>query len=460
MTHRSAFVERRSSPPPRTRPTPRAAWCWVGLATLACSPALAQRFIVDLDDPNFMPYAMAVPEITPLEAESPDRGTHGKTLAEVLRNDLDISEAFTVIPRIAYLAPDNEPWTNPSFPDWVKVGAAGLVRAAYKLDGSGGVKVTFRLYDVVAQREALVKHYEGPVADERRLVHRFADDLYHFFTGKRSIFFTRLAFVSHPPSGGGTTIWTCDFDGANLKPAVDNGSLNLLPSFSRDGRTLLYTSYVRDNPDLFAQDLLSGEVKVLSNRRGLNIGAAYAPDGKRIAFTLSKDGNTEIYVLDVASGEITRLTRFWGEDISPTFSPDGKRLAFVSSRSGHPQIYVMNASDGSEVRRLTFQGNYNTEPDWSPRPGGKIVFTARDERLQFDLFLVDPESGEISRLTQDQGSNEGPAFSPDGRYIVFTSTRLAGQRKIFMMTADGGNQRLIVDRRGDVETPAWSLVAE
>ena len=83
--------------------------------------------------------------------------------------------------------------------------------------------------------------------------------------------------------------------------------------------------------------------------------------------------------------------------------------------------------DGTGTRRISFRGNYNQEPDWSPRPGGKIAFCARDERLKYDIFLLDPATGDVERLTQDQGDNESPSFSPDGHHIVFTSTRKSGK---------------------------------
>ena len=64
----------------------------------------------------------------------------------------------------------------------------------------------------------------------------------------------------------------------------------------------------------------------------------------------------------------------------------------------------MNA-DGSAPRRLTFQGNYNQTPRWSPR-GDLIAFCARDERKVFDIFVVSPDTGRVARVTQDQGRDE------------------------------------------------------
>ncbi len=180
--------------------------------------------------------------------------------------------------------------------------------------------------------------------------------------------------------------------------------LSLLPEWDRSGRHILFTSYVKNNPDLYRLTMGSSDFEWLSNKRGLNTGASVSPKGKKIALTLSIDGNTEIYVMDWNGKNLKRLTDSWGQDVSPTWSPDGKKIAFVSSRSGNPHIYIMDAN-GQNPRRLTFQGNYNQEPDWSPRADGQIAFTARDERLKYDIFLVHPATGEITRLTQDEGNN-------------------------------------------------------
>ena len=152
-------------------------------------------------------------------------------------------------------------------------------------------------------------------------------------------------------------------------------------------------------------------------------------------------------------GALKRLTENWWIDTSPSWSPDGTQIAYVSTKTGNPHIYVMNA-DGGNQHRITFQGNYNQTPDWSPR-GNEIAFTARDERYQFDIFSVDAQTHEIKRLTQDQGNNEEPSYSADGRLIVFTSNR-AGAKKVYVMAADGSHQRMVFSGPGDCETPAWS----
>ena len=139
-----------------------------------------------------------------------------------------------------------------------------------------------------------------------------------------------------------------------------------------------------------------------------------------------------IYSIQELGEILRRLTRHKSIDISPTWSPDGKQIAFVSDREGSPQLWVMNA-DGSNKRRLTYQGKYNQSPDWSPK-GDLIAYTSRDENFVFDIFTVDPKDPtQVRRLTQNQGNNEEPLFSPDGRHIVFSSTR-TGRSELYIMT--------------------------
>ena len=112
----------------------------------------------------------------------------------------------------------------------------------------------------------------------------------------------------------------------------------------------------------------------------------------------------------------------------------------------------MNA-DGTDPKRLTFQGDYNQTPAWSPK-GDAIAFTARDERNVFDIFTVRVSDSVITRLTQNQGNNEEPTWSPDGRYLAFTSTR-TGRSEVYLSNPDGRFQRKLSTRDGVYLTPSW-----
>jgi TolB protein len=422
----------------------------IPLAALLAAPAArGQVKLPPIDDPNFRPYPIAVPAFK-------DLATGGAELAEtgaaVLRSDLELTGAFKLLDPRSYLAdPAKEGITSAAinFADWLNVGAEGLIKVGLAKSGDE-VTLDCHLFDVATGRELLAEKYTGPQSKLRRLVHRWADAVVQHFTGVPSVFFTRITFTKKV--GRNKRVCVMDFDGHNERCVVRNDSINLLPAWSADGRGLYYSSYIKGGPYLYYRDLVKGKTRIISRTPGLNIGAAASPDGKWVALTRSLDENSEIYRLAATGGSARRLTRNWSIDSSPCFSPDSKQIAFVSERSGSPQIYVMDA-DGSDVRRLTFQGNYNQTPDWSPR-GDWILFNGRDERLVYDIFRINPDTGEIRRLTQDQGNNEHPSYSPDGNLVVFSSTR-TGESKLYVMNADGTNQRLISRGRGEYTTPEW-----
>ncbi len=412
----------------------------------------AQRLRIVVGGANFRPYPIAVPDMVVTGGKPQAAQKLTRELTAVARVDVDLARSLELVPPKTYLD-GRETWPSPSFPTWVNVGASGLVWGGLDSDGATA-KVTLRFFDVVAQKELLVRTYTKPDDAARRAVHEFLDEVIELLTGERGIFSSQIAYVQR--SERGKAIFVADIDGAHARRVTTADVLNLLPSWSPSGKHLLFTAYLKGNPDLYRLTVASGQLAALSERRGLNTGAAVSPDGAKIALTLSIDGNTEIYVMDWNGDNLKRLTDSWGQDVSPSWSPDGKQLAFVSSRSGNPHIYLMRA-DGGGPRRLTFQGTYNQEPDWSPRADGQIAFTARDEQLKFDIFLVKPENGEITRLTQDEGNNESPVHSPDGHHLAFISTRGSpAGKKLYVMDVDGNSQRRISRDAGEYETPAWS----
>lgn len=416
------------------------------------TPAHAQRIRITVGGANFRPYPIAAPDLQLQTAAGPEAEGLARDLSALLQQGVDLARSLELVPPKTYLAPQKEPWTNPVYTNWVNVGASGLIRGSVQLQGRQ-IKVSLRFFDVLAQRELLNRTCVEDTSDSSRCIHKFLDEVVLLLTGEKGIFSSRLAFVKR--TGRTKAVFMSDIDGGHMQRVTDADVLNLLPAWDPTGKYILFTSYLSGNSDLYRIHLANKQWEPLSKKEGLNTGAAVSPDGKRIALTLSFDGNTEIYVMDWNGKNLTRLTDSWGQDVSPTWNHDGTRIAFVSTRSGNPHIYMMNA-DGSAPRRLTFKGTYNQEPDWSPRPDGQIAFTARDETLKYDIFLVNPANSEITRLTQDEGNNESPSHSPDGHHLVFTSTRAGTKQKHpWLMDVDGNNQRPVPLPAGEYETPAW-----
>ncbi len=361
---------------------------------------------------------------------------------ETLSKDMDITGLFQVLDPGSFPAQLQSEGLNISSALWTQVGAQAVI----KMKASGG-SLEGRLY-VVARGDAAVLSKSYRAGDIRDAVHEFANDVVKSFTGQPGVFGSRIAFgfTGHSEH----EIGAVDVDGGRMAVLTKMGADSLLPAYSPTGGEIAFTSYLRQNPDLWIVSAGGGRARRVSKQPGLNTGAAWSPNGHTLALTLSFEGNSEIYRINPDDGRIeARLTNNPAIDSSPAFSSDGSQIAFVSNRQGSPQIFVMPASGGS-AKRVTFQGKYNQTPRWSPRTDKlQIAFTGRDERGVFDVFILDVKSGKIDRVTQGKGSNLDPTWSPDGKLLAYTSSRGG----LFVNNPETHHEVLIW--RGSASSPSW-----
>jgi len=343
------------------------------------------------------------------------------------------------------------------FDRWRSSGAELLVTGSLTISAQAIIG-DFYLYDIFRQKSLFGVRFRGAGSPEetlRPLVLKLADKIMITYSGKHGFFDSRLAFVSTGTTGI-KELWTCAFDGHNPVQVTRNNAITLTPSWSPDGSTLAYTSYVNEKPDIFIQGAWTGARRDLVTDRGTtNITPTWLPGGETMAASLTIDGDQAIYLLTQKGKIRKRLTRKWskwGIDVSPVFSPSGDRMAFVSKRSGTPQIYVKHLNTG-RIERLTFDGKYNTSPAWSPA-GDQIAY-AGSKNGHFDIFVINARGGRPMQLTFNSGDNETPSWSPDGSLIVFSSNR-RDRSSIYVMTAYGTEQRQLVSLPGEQTAPVWS----
>ncbi|GFE59701.1 Tol-Pal system beta propeller repeat protein TolB [Geobacter sp. AOG2] len=417
------------------------------IVVLPTAALCAQSGYIEVTAPGNRQLKLAV-EIPHTQNDTAAATAAAKEMADVIAFDMnmsgivntDIKEPGPLAGGLMFGATD--------FAQWRAAGYDLLVRGECSLAGDN-LTVEFRLYDILNNKMMTAKRYLGKNKDLRRFAHSFGDEILLQMTGERGPFTTHIAFIS--TQYGNKEVAIMDWDGHNLLPLTRNGSINLNPDFSPDGREIIFTSYKRGNPDLYKR-ALSNTIEIpLSRHRGLNITGTWSPDGTKIALSLSKDGNAEIYTISKDGSNPQRLTVSPSIEVSPVWSPDGSHIAFVSDRLGKPQIFVMDAKGGN-VRRLTTTGAYNVNPRWSPK-GDKIAY-ARMQGGGFQIYVINADGSGDTQLTT-AGSNENPAWSPDGRFIAFSSKR-GGPNMIYVMRADGGSQVRVSQGKGNATQPAWS----
>ncbi len=370
-------------------------------------------------------------------------------VTQTVRRDLDFYADFDLVLIDSFFLKTYE-ITDLSFFGWKRLGAEFIVRLEAEFPGRN-IRAFWRLYHTPTQRKIANGSFEYNRAYWRELAHDVADEIVHTLTGEAGIFRTKIAYVKK--IDGAKEIFISDYDGINERQLTHTGSINLSPMFAPDKDEIYFTSYLDGDPHLYRVSIETGEVNKVADFPGIVAAPALSPDGNKIACVLSKDGNSEIYVLDINGRIIKRLTHHRAIDTAPSWSPDGRMIAFSSDRTGAPQVYLMDA-DGLNVRRLTYLGNYNDSPIWSTR-GDRVTFVSRSRGRRFDLASIDT-SGTDFRILTEVGMNENPHFSPDGKHIVFSSTRLSAG-DIYTMDLTGRNQRRLT-RSGNCSNPAWGPI--
>ncbi len=315
--------------------------------------------------------------------------------------------------------------------------------------------VEARVYDLASGQFILGKRFSGGIDLARRIAHALSDEVVLYFTGRRGIAMTTIAFVSDRESQDSKEIFLMDYDGHSQRRITGHISTSLSPVWAADGSGLVYLSYFQGRPGVYWADLTTGRKTPVVFEEQPAYSPSVCPDGDTVVFARPIRSNMEIFATTRSGGGTPRqLTRSSRIDTNPECSPDGQRLAFTSSRSGTPQIYTMDL-DGTNLARVTFEGRYNEGASWHP-DGSKLVYARRTERGErFDIALVDMVTGQDRLLTVGPGSHEYPSFSPDGEWIVYESRQTGRDRQIFIMSVDGRYSRQVTTH-GNNYSPSWS----
>ena len=217
--------------------------------------------------------------------------------------------------------------------------------------------------------------------------------------------------------------------------------------FRASGQERRYAWDYDPEMDIYAVAMAGGEPRRLTDARGYDAEGAYSPDGEWIVFASTRDAFNrelserernllevdpayfgEIYLMRADGSEQTRLTNVPGYDGGPFFFADGSRIVWrrFSEDGLIADVWSMNP-DGSDQRQLTDFGAMS----WAPyqHPSGQYIFFASNKLgfENFEVFIVDTEgTKEPVRVTYTDRFDGLPVPSPDGRRLVWTSSRHGG----------------------------------
>ena len=384
-----------------------------------------------------------------------------QTFNETLWNDLSNAGIFDMVSKSFYPLGQIGTPADVKFEAWNSPPANAAMLAFGNLGASGNsMTVQGWLYDVknVNSPQVLGKQYQDAATTDaaRMTAHKFADEIiFRLGGGIQGICESQIYFVSR--RSGHKEIWGMDYDGNNQHQITHLGSISLSPRISPDGSRVAFSSLTKAGWEILVYSMELNRLVSFPRFGGTNLSPAWSPDGTKLAFSSSRSGDPEIYVVDYSGAGLKRMTNYHGPDVSPAWNrKTGAEIAWVSGRTGLPQIYTMEA-DGTNVQRMTDQG-YAVSPAWSPN-GEFLLFSwirhyGPGAPGGYDIYIMDLATKQIVQLTHEEGQNDFPYWSPDGRHIVYQSNR-SGREEIWTMLADGTQQRQLTSSGSNTQ-PNWS----
>ncbi len=229
------------------------------------------------------------------------------------------------------------------------------------------------------------------------------------------------------------------FASSHLDPAIDSTEAAARAQAEEDrrkGRRRRYQWDFDPQMELFTANLDGTGITRLTDSPGYDAECSYSADGGRILFVSDRDGDPDIYVMDADGRNVRQLTNAPGYDGGPFFSPDGRWIAYRTDRVAKDmlQIHVMRA-DGSGDVAITSGNGVHWAPYWHPTKPW-LIWTGADHsdpnsRPNYDLWIASYDAndgfraGAPLRLTDHEGADVLPSFSPDGTLLMWTASRSA-----------------------------------
>lgn len=435
------------------------------IINLAFSAKAIQTIIIDQGSSKPIPIA-----VNYFASDNKLNANISNEITSVITSDLKNSGLFMPISPAAFIENKYGAGHKPLFAAWQAINTHLLVNG--KIEEKGKiVKITFDIWDILAGNLMVSEFFEVEKSEiikgnlGRRVAHQIANRIFEEVTGDKGHFDTKILYVAEHGSFNKRVkrIAIMDYDGANHKYLTDGKDIVLGPIFAQNTKDIIYLSYKRKLPHIYTMDLTTGKSKILGNFNNMAFSPCYSPDGKKIVLSVAGKKNVNLFEFDLTTMQTKRLTMGPCIDTSPSYSPDGKKIVFNSNRSGRSQLYIMD-SNGDNVRRISFgSGDYRT-PVWSPK-GDKIAFTkiTKAEGFTIGVLMLDNQSGGNEykeRLIASGYLVEGPCWSPNGRFVLFTreerpSKYSSNKSKLFYVDVKGSFEKEVSTPQ-DASDASWS----
>lgn len=274
----------------------------------------------------------------------------------------------------------------------------------------------------------------------------------------------QMAYVRGYPDAQESVLMIANMDGSGerrlstLKFPQFSFTFGPAPSWSRNGQRIACSVSLTNDQgqyqELYEVDVSSGQLKAITNRRWRRVfRMAWLTDDSGLLLSAADSETTLLQVWEIAypSGEPHRITNDLNDYVGLTLAADSQTSAVVQTDQ-QANVWVSPSIDGHNAVQIT-SNNYDGLSGLAWTPDGRLLYTSARNAAN-DIWIVDAQGKQKNQLTENSGDNTAPAISPDGKTIVFVSTR-DGKQHLWRMDDDGGRAQRATDGKQDV-SPVFS----
>jgi len=228
---------------------------------------------------------------------------------------------------------------------------------------------------------------------------------------------------------GETQLWLYDFSREAETRFTFEGSVNLNPIWTPDGKRIAFQSSKEGPPNIYWQKADgSGGLERLTTAQNANVPMSWSPDGQLLAFfEVHPSTQRDIWVLRMSDRKAEPFLRTRFDESVPRFSPDGHWLAYISNESGRYEIYVQPFPGPGGKWQISTEGG--TEPAWNPN-GRELFYRSGDKMMAVDIVTQPSFAAGKPRMLFSGPYEPSPATSPN--YDV----SMDGQRFLMLKPAE------------------------